>query len=80
MFELLLLLLIALAVLHNLIAYAFLSGKAEDILMWSFSRRLENIANKAGYERVQAQFALWIAIMAVIVVVHHLQAQKYYKE
>jgi hypothetical protein len=48
MFELLLLLLIVLAILRYLIAHAFLSGKAEDVLMWSSSRKLKNIADKAG--------------------------------
>lgn len=67
MFQLRLLLPIVLAILHYLIAYAFLVGQAEDILRGVSSRKFESIADKAGYKCVQAQFAIGIGTISPLV-------------
>lgn len=59
--------LIIISGLFFLMGYAYLNDKAEDILMWSLTRKLENMTDKEGYKRQQGKHAIFMGIIFLFV-------------
>lgn len=47
--------------------YAFLNDKAEDILMWIFTGKLEKMTDKEGFKKQQGKYSILVGIIFFLV-------------
>lgn len=59
-------LLFVIAGLLFLIGYAFLTDKAEKILLWSLTGKADRIRDMAGYKRQQAKFSIAMGMIFLL--------------
>ncbi|GAB3056623.1 hypothetical protein [Virgibacillus ainsalahensis] len=59
--------LIILSVLCFLLGYAYLNNKVEDLLMWSFTGKIEKVIDKEGYKKQQGKFSIFMGVIFFLV-------------
>lgn len=59
--------LIILSVIYFLLGYAYLNNKAEDLIMWSFTGKVEKVTDKEGYKRQQGKHSILMGIIFLLV-------------
>lgn len=59
--------LIIISVLFFLLGYAYLNNKAENLMMWSFTGKVENVIDKEGYKRQQGKQSILMGIIFLLV-------------
>lgn len=68
MLVLLCFMLIVISILHFLLGYAFLNDKAEDLLMWSFTGKVEKeVTDKEGYKKQQGKHLILMGTIFLLV-------------
>lgn len=50
------------SVIYFLLGYAYLNNKAEDLIMWSFTGKVEKITDKEGYKKQQGKHSIFMGI------------------
>ncbi|WP_077308254.1 DUF3784 domain-containing protein [Terribacillus halophilus] len=64
---LLMFLLVIFSIVCFLLGYAYLNDKAEDLLMWSFTDKLEKVTDKDGYKKQQGKYTIVMGIIFFLV-------------
>lgn len=59
--------LVIVSVLFFLLGYAYLNNKAENLIMWSFTGKVENVIDKDGYKRQQGKQSILMGIIFLLV-------------
>ncbi|GAA0494021.1 hypothetical protein GCM10008986_20670 [Salinibacillus aidingensis] len=55
--------LIILSVIFFLLGYMYLNNKAEGLIMWSFTGKVEKVNDKEGYKRQQGKHSILIGFI-----------------
>ncbi|RNF41222.1 DUF3784 domain-containing protein [Planococcus salinus] len=59
--------LIVLSVLFFLMGYAYLTDKAERLMMWSFTGKVDKVTDKEGYKKQQGKNSILMGIIFFLV-------------
>ncbi|QXE00609.1 DUF3784 domain-containing protein [Terribacillus sp. DMT04] len=65
------------SIVSFLLGYAYLNDKAEDLLMWSFTDKLEKVTDKDGYKKQQGTYSIVMGIIFFLVPVSIFTIEKF---